>query len=108
MASDKDGWGDEGGGNDGNDKIIFVDGANAPVIFNTSLTATDISESSVSGAKFVTAFKDHMFYAGKSSTPQEVVFSQPFDEDAFSGGSGAGSIKVDDTVTGLKVLLYKG
>jgi hypothetical protein len=57
----------------------------------------------VSGAKFVTAFKDHMFYAGKSSTPQEVVFSQPFDEDAFNSGSGAGSIKVDDTVTGLKV-----
>ena len=32
-----------------------------------------------------------------------VVFSQPFDEDAFSSGSVAGSIKVDDTVTGLKV-----
>jgi len=44
-----------------------------------------------------------MFYAGMSSTPQEVVFSQPFDEDAFSSGSGAGSFKVDDTVVGLKV-----
>jgi hypothetical protein len=42
-----------------------------------------------------------MFYAGKSSTPQTLVFSQPFDEDAF--GSGAGSIKVDDVITGLKV-----
>ena len=49
------------------------------------------------------AFKNHMFYAGKSTTKQEIVFSQPFDEDAFSSGSGAGSIKVDDTVTGLKV-----
>ena len=39
----------------------------------------------------------------KSTTPQEVVFSQPFDEDAFSSGSGAGSIKVDDVITGLKV-----
>ena len=57
----------------------------------------------MSGSKFVTAFKDHMFYAGKSSTPQEVIFSQPFDEDAFNSGSGAGSVKVDDTVTGLKV-----
>ena len=88
---------------DGNDKLIVADGANAPTVFNSSFSATDVSESSVSGAKFVTAFKDHMFYAGKSSTPQEVVFSQPFDEDAFSSGSGAGSIKVDDTVTGLKV-----
>ena len=59
---------------DGNDKLIVADGANAPTVFNSSFTATDVSESSVSGAKFVTAFKDHMFYAGKSSTPQEVVF----------------------------------
>ena len=43
-----------------------------------------------------------MFYAGMSSTPQELVFSQPFDEDAFNTGSGAGSIKVDDTIVGMK------
>jgi len=88
---------------DGNDKLIVVDGANAPTVFNTSFSATDVSESSVSGSKFVVAFKNHMFYAGKSTTKQEVVFSQPFDEDAFSSGSGAGSIKVDDTIVGLKV-----
>ena len=88
---------------DGNDKIIFVDGANAPVVFNSSLSATDVSESSVSGSKFVTAYRNHMFYAGKSSTPQEVVFSEPFDEDDFDSADGAGSIKVDDTIVGLKV-----
>jgi hypothetical protein len=38
-----------------------------------------------------------------SSTPQEIVFSVPFDEDNFATGSGAGSIKVDNTITGLKV-----
>ena len=88
---------------DGNEKIICVDGDNAPVVFNTSYTATDVSTSAVAGASIVTAFKNHMFYAGMSSTPQEVVFSQPFDEDAFSSGSGAGSFKVDDTIVGLKV-----
>ena len=88
---------------DGNDKIILVDGANAPVVFNTSIAATDVSESAVAGASIVTSFREHMFYAGMSSTPQEVVFSQPFDEDAFNSGSGAGSFKVDDTVVGLKV-----
>jgi len=88
---------------DGNNKLIVVDGANAPTVFNTSMSATDISESSVAGSKFVTAFKSHMFYAGKSSTPQTLVFSVPFDEDDFTTGSGAGSIKVDDTITGLKV-----
>ena len=51
----------------------------------------------------MTAFKSHMFYAGKSSAPQTLQFSVPFDEDDFTTGSGAGSIKVDDTITGLKV-----
>ena len=88
---------------DGTDKIVVVDGANAPTVFNSSLSATDISESSVAGSKFVVSFKNHMFYAGKSTTKQEVIFSQPFDEDAFSSGSGAGSFKVDDEITGLKV-----
>ena len=87
---------------DGNDKIIVVDQTNAPTIFNTSFSATDVSDSSVAGAKHVVEFKNHMFYAGMSSTPQEVVFSEPFDEDGFNSGDGAGSIKVDDTITGLK------
>ena len=88
---------------DGTDKIVVVDGVNAPTVFNSSLSATDVSESSVAGSKFAVSFKNHMFYAGKSTTKQEVIFSQPFDEDAFSSGSGAGSFKVDDTVVGLKV-----
>ena len=88
---------------DNNDKFIVVDGNNAPTVFNTSFSATDVSDSSVAGAKFVASFRDHMFYAGMSSTPQELVFSKPFDEDNFSSGSGSGTIKVDDTVVGLKV-----
>ena len=88
---------------DGNDKFICVDGANAPVIFNSSMTATDVSESTVAGSKFVAAFRNHMFYAGKSSTPSTLVFSEPFDEDGFNSGDGAGSINVDDTIVGLKV-----
>ena len=88
---------------DGNEKIIVVDGANAPTIFNSSLSATDVSESSVAGSTIVVAFKSHMFYAGKSSTPQTLVFSEPFDEDGFQSGDGAGTIKVDDNIVGLKV-----
>ena len=88
---------------DGTDKIVVVDGVNAPTVFNSSLSATDISESSVAGSKFVVSFKNHMFYAGKSTTKQEVIFSEPFDEDGFNSGQGAGSFKVDDEITGLKV-----
>ena len=88
---------------DGNEKIIFVDQVNAPVVFNTSLSATDVSDSSVAGATTVAAYRNHMFYAGKSTTPQEVVFSEPLNEDGFNSGSGAGSVKVDDTIVALKV-----
>ena len=88
---------------DGNEKIICVDQTNAPVIFNTSMSAADVSDSSVAGATVVAAYRNHMFYGGKSTTPQEVVFSEPFNEDGFNSGSGAGSIKVDDTVVALKV-----
>jgi len=87
---------------DGNDKLIVVDGVNDPTVFNTSLSATDVTASSVEGAKFVTSFKEHMFYAGMSGTPQELVFSKPFDEDDFSSGAGSGSIKVDDNIVGIK------
>ena len=95
---------------DGNDKLIVADGNNAPTVFNTSFAATDVTSAgsgevstAVTGAKFVAVFKDHMFYAGMSNNKQEVVFSVPFDEDNFATGSGAGSFKVDDTITGLKV-----
>ena len=95
---------------DGNDKLIVADGNNAPTVFNTSFAATDVTSAgsgevstAVTGAKFVAVFKDHMFYAGMANSKQEVVFSVPFDEDDFATGSGAGSFKVDDTITGLKV-----
>ena len=88
---------------DGTDKLIVVDGTNAPTIFNASLTALDVSASEVAGAKHVVSFRDHMFYSGMSGNPQELVFSLPFDEDNFSSGSGSGSIAVDDTIVGIKV-----
>ena len=88
---------------DGNDKIIVVDETNAPTVYNTAGAATDISESSVAGSKFIAAYKSHIFYAGKSTSPAELIFSEPFDEDGFNAGDGAGSIKVDDDIVGLKV-----
>ena len=88
---------------DGNEKLICVDGVNAPVIFNSSIAAADVSASAVAGSTVVAAYRNHMFYAGKSTTPQEIVFSEPFDEDGFNSSDGAGSISVDDTVVALKV-----
>ena len=64
---------------DNHDKLIVVDGTNAPTFFNSSMSATDVGESSVAGASIVASYREHMFYAGMSGTPQEIVFSQPFD-----------------------------
>jgi len=64
---------------------------------------SDLFPPAVAGAKFVVAFKEHMFYAGMSTNKQELVFSAPFIEDSFSVAIGAGSIRVDDEITGLKV-----
>jgi hypothetical protein len=66
-------------------------------------SVSDLFPPAVTGAKIVAAFKEHMFYAGMPNTPQEIVFSLPFDEDNFSVALGAGSISVDDTVVALKV-----
>ncbi len=88
---------------DGTDKVIFVDGTNNASVYNNT-SVTDINASGApANPSFVTIFRSHVFFAGMSSNPQEIVFSAPFDETDFSPSNGAGSIKVDDTVTGLKV-----
>ena len=91
---------------DGTDKMIMVDGANLASVFNN----TSVSDVSASGRpadpKFVEIFRSHAFYAGMSASPQELIFSLPFDEDDFTGGSGAGSIKVDGVIVGIKAVSY--
>jgi hypothetical protein len=42
-----------------------------------------------------------MFFAGMSATPQEMVFTAPYSDSDFSVANGAGSIRVDDTITGI-------
>tara|TARA_S200002703_G_scaffold150281_1_gene148536 strand:- start:6 stop:1529 length:1524 start_codon:yes stop_codon:yes gene_type:complete len=88
---------------DGTDKMIMVDGANLASVFNN----TSVSDVSASGRpadpQFVEIFRSHAFYAGMSASPQELIFSVPFDEDNFTTSSGAGSIKVDGVIKGIKV-----
>jgi len=88
---------------DGTDKMIMVDGANNASVYNNT-TVTDVN---VSGAPadpaFVEVFRSHVFYAGMSASPQELIFSEPFNEDGFTAGHGAGSIKVDGVIKGIKV-----
>jgi hypothetical protein len=89
----------------GTEKIVLVDEVNAPLIIDSSMNLTDVNTAAVVGSKFVASFANRLFYAGKGTTPEELVFSAGFDEDNFSSGASdpAGSIRVDDTITGIKV-----
>lgn len=94
---------------DGTDKIIMADGANHASTYDGT-TLTDMNGALGGGAgtaptdpAYVVSFREHMFYAGTSTNPHEVVFSAPFDENDFTAGNGAGSLKCDSEVTGMKV-----
>ena len=73
------------------------------VVHEINTVVADLFPTAVTGAKHVAAFKNHMFYAGMNANKQEVVFSAPFQENSFSVAIGAGSFKVDDEITGIKV-----
>ena len=83
------------------EKVIWCDGANRPSSYDNS-TVTDLSNAP-SDPEFVAVFKNHVFFAGMSTNPQEVTFSAPFDETDYTTANGAGSIKVDSAVKKLKV-----
>ena len=85
------------------EKLILVNGADAPRVLSGNTVSTISSSGVPTDAQYVASFRNHMFYTGMSSNPQEIVFSAPFNEDDVDASNGAGSIKVDDSVTGLKV-----
>ena len=85
----------------GTDYIVWADGANRATKYDGT-TVTDLNATNApSDPQFVTGFKDALFFAGMSSTPQELVFTAPFTDDDFTPANGAGSIKVDSDITGL-------
>ena len=88
---------------DGNDKVVFVDGTNYPVVYNTlgntATFMTSANSTGVLGAEHVAIFKGTAFYAKGN----DVYFTAPFTVDDFSVANGAGSINVGNDVTGLVV-----
>lgn len=83
------------------EKVIWCDGANRPSSYDNT-TVTDLSNAP-SDPEFVAIYKNHVFFGGMSTNPQEVVFSSPFDETDYSAANGAGSVRVDSAVKKLKV-----
>ena len=84
-------------------KIIMVDDVNQAATYDGSTYTLLSATGAPSDPASVAIFRDHAFFAGMSSTPQEVVFSAPFNEADFTAANGAGSFKIDSPVVALKV-----
>lgn len=90
---------------DGTEKLIICTTVDQYALsINTSNTITTFNGTNAPQyPKYVEVFRDHVFYAGMTSNPEEVVFSEPFNEDGFLVANGAGSFRVDTEIVGLKV-----
>lgn len=90
---------------DGTTKVVMVDGSSYPAEWSeggTTLTRLDTS-SDISAADHVAEFKDHIFYAAEDL----LTFTVPFDSNDFTSGSGAGSMRFAEDITGLIVFRDK-
>lgn len=85
----------------GTHKIIFVDGANKPAVFeDTTDTLSFLTvPSNVEGGSQVVIYKNHVFIA----KGPELAFSAPFDETDWTIANGAGTVNIGHGVTGLIV-----
>jgi len=85
----------------GTDFIVWADGANNATKYDGT-TVTDLNATGApSDPQYVVGFKDSLFFAGMSSTPQSITFTAPFTDDDFNTANGAGTINVDSKITGL-------
>lgn len=89
--------------NAGTDTIVWADGANNAAYWDGS-TVTDINTTGApADPSYVIGFKNHLFFGGMSSNPQEMVFTAPYSISDFSPASGAGSIQFDSNITAFVV-----
>jgi len=85
---------------DGTQKIVLVDGANAPAIYNSSVfTVLNDAPADVKAASFVSNFKNALFF-GKGTI---LNFTAPYTDSDFSVANGAGSINIGSPISGLEV-----
>ena len=83
---------------DGTEKIVMVDGTNAPAIYNdTTFTVLNDAPIDVVGANHVVNFKNQLFFSKGSN----LSFTAPFTDNDFTAASGAGTINVGNAITGL-------
>ena len=88
---------------DGTDKIVICSATSTPRIVDTSYSVTNVNATGSANFKFVEIFKNHIFFSGDSNNSQSIKFMAPFATNDFTAANGAGEIRVDSPVVGLKI-----
>lgn len=83
----------------GTEKVVMVDGVNAPSVFTETTYTTIQGVADLVGAEHVVEHKDHLFFA-KSDL---VAVSAPFNEIDYTVANGAVTYRMPSPITGLIV-----
>ena len=62
---------------------------------------THVDIANIEGAKFVTDFRNHLFFAGSEDNPNRITFSNPNSDLRYDPAGGAGEVNVGFIVTGI-------
>ena len=82
-------------------EVVIVDGKNLPSIYSGSGNVTLLpSSSSTTGASITTDFRNRQFYAGFSTNPDNIIFSDGGDADDFTNLQAA-TFSVGFNITGM-------
>jgi len=84
-------------------KLVMVDDVNNAATYDGSTYTLLNATGAPADPASVAIFRDHAFFAGMSTNPQELIFSAPFNEADFTAANGAGSINIDSNIVALKV-----
>src|SRR5210317_100696 len=85
---------------DGTEKLMLVDGTGKPFRFDgTTFEQLTALPSDVSGASFVTNFKNHIVFGNG----KKIIFSAPYKDNDLTIANGGGIINVADEITGFIV-----
>ena len=87
----------------GTESIIGCDGGQYAFKYDGSTYTVLNGTGSPANPKFVTEFKDHMFFAGYSANSSGIIFSAPADETKFLTIDGGGEIIVGDEIMNIHV-----
>jgi hypothetical protein len=62
---------------------------------------THVDIANIEGSKFVTDFRNHLFFAGSEDNPNRITFSNPNSDLRYDPAGGAGEVNVGFIVTGI-------